>query len=375
MLLHSQAVVDGFGSGVIEVPSHYVDVYFQRVHTYTPMIYKPLFKQQILPHSDPQSQLLLYAIAAVSARWVELIANENPPGWIFYRQALRLLDTCATTPRLSTIQAMVLMLKYQEQYRMARDVCRPGLILGTAVQMSNDLRLSDIDNSIQPPAENEAKKRTFWMVFMYDLMYSIEGGRESCYGKIPCTTDLPMATKEEDLVESEEIGYYILFIELGRILSGIYQATRNAQIPTPSEVYQFHNRLTHFLYLLPPALMYPTTNYSAAKQPINNVQTGFLHMIYHFSLLLLHQPFTQMEEYKLKSCDQRTLCAVSASTITRIVETMIEDHGIEVFSDPIRGVQHTIHCVAMAATTHRFELASAKDPAASNVAKQCYVSS
>lgn len=167
-----------------DVPLSLMKTYFKHVHRYVPMLYQPHFYNQLGSKDNPPSPLLLYAMCAVSSRWA--IDQENaasgaaassapmPPGFQYYQRAFALIDEYSDAPRVQTIQALLLLTKYQEYYRRLGFFHRPGLYLGMAVQMCNDLGLPKLKYRTEHPHDAETKKRTFWIIFMYDLMMRYE---------------------------------------------------------------------------------------------------------------------------------------------------------------------------------------------------------
>ncbi|KAI9489612.1 fungal-specific transcription factor domain-containing protein [Zychaea mexicana] len=367
-----------------DVPQSLIKTYFTHVHKYVPMIHNPYFYKQLSSKAeDPPSPLLLYAMCAVASRWTGeytgASSGQIAPGFSFYQRAFAKIDEYSDAPRVSTIQALVLLTKYQEYYRRLGFFHRPGLYLGMAVRMCNDLGLPKLDPVPGPdedPQGYEEKKRTFWMVFIYDLMMSIEQGREPYFANIECTTEFPLATSEEGPYLEEVVTNNNAVIQLARILSEILLMSRrvttrqHAQgdqrnqvqiIEEQGKLFLLNTHLENFVHELPASLSYgPTQNstvYPTDKQPISNVFVGFLHMTYHFSVILLHRHYVL---HPLPSCDlemepyqHQQLCAASASNITQIAETILESQAMDAFSYPTRGIQHTIHCVTMAATVHR----------------------
>ncbi|KAI9017995.1 fungal-specific transcription factor domain-containing protein [Phycomyces nitens] len=387
-----------------DIPLTLIEAYFDHVHTYAPMIHKPHFYKKLVSKTDCPSKLLLYAMCAVASRWAPASQASQqsqqspgaPPGFFFYQRAFALIDEHSDVPRVSTVQALILLTKYQEHYRRAGFFCRPGLFLSVASKMANDLGLSRVDTSGQhDPQTIETKKRTFWVIFVYDLMTSIEEGREPFFSITQCTTDYPQATAEEGPTLEELIMNHNSVIQLTKILSEIYTMTRRvatrqqqqANVRSAHQVIEEHARLfvlhTHletFVHELPATLSYMPTQYSASypveKQPVTDVFIGFLHMMYHFSMILLHRhyvlyPFPEIN-VPLNTFPHQQLCASSASNITNITETIIDSMAIDVFSYPTRGVQLTIHCAATAATVHQYEKDMAKDVSAAECAKGQY---
>lgn len=234
-------------------------------------------------------------------------------------------------------------------------------------------------------------------------LYSIEQAREPYFSNADCTTEYPSVTSEEGPWLEEVVTSNIALIQLSRTLSEIYATIRrvtarqNAQgekrspvqvLEEQGKLFLLHTHLENFIHELPAALSYAPTMqiiagvlppYPAEKQPIGSVFAAFLHMTYHFSMILLHRHYLlhplpagainnndMMEPYQ-----HQQLCAWAASNITAITETLLETQPIDVFSYPTRGVQHTIHCLTSAATVHHYEMSN-PDKMIAEVAQQQY---
>lgn len=373
------------------------EIYFDHVHKYVPMIHKPSFLKQMHSSTNPPSRLLLYAMCAVASRWSpDHIAIANimiPPGYTYYQRALDLLDDFIDSPRIATVQALILLVKYQEYYQRSGYFHRSYTYLRMACQMCCDLGLNQLDGDSY---DIEAKRRTFWVTFMYDLLSSIEQGHTTYFDVHKCATGFPLVTGEEGPALEELITNQNIFIQLGKVLSDIYAMSRRiytrqqAQGNTRSDdqvieeqarLFSLHTHLENFLYEVPPSLIYPPTqdveNYPVEKQSISDPIIGFLHITYHFSVILLHRTYSTHPppetEYKFVTYPHRKLCAISASNITGISEVLLETFSKYTFSYPTRGVQHTIHCLAMASTIHKYEMAHAEDESMRESARLQYM--
>ncbi|KAL7314577.1 hypothetical protein PS15m_006132 [Mucor circinelloides] len=373
------------------------EIYFEHVHKYVPMIHKPSFLKQMHSTTNSPSRLLLYAMCAVASRWSpDIIANADttiPPGYTFYQQALDLLDDFIDSPRIGTVQALVLLVKYQEYYQRPGYFYRSYTYMRMASRMCNDLGLGQLEGDSY---DIEAKRRTFWATFMYDLLMSIEQGHATYFDVHKCTTGFPLVTGEEGPALEELITNQNIFIQLGKVLSDIYAMSRRVYsrqraqgdnrtndqiIEEQARLFSLHTHLENFLYEVPPSLIYAPTqdldSYPAEKQPIGDPFIGFLHMTYHFSVILLHRTYSTHPppetEHKFITYPHRKLCAISASNITGIAEGLLESYPRYVFSYPTRGVQHTIHCLAMACTIHKYEMAHADDESMRESARLQYM--
>jgi hypothetical protein len=149
-----------------------INIYFQFVDPVIPILHKSSFLQQ-LRSRQPISNLLLNAIYCVSSRW-DLGApsmGEEPRGWAFYQNAVNLLDQQQQV-RLSTVQALFLLLKYNEHVRRPGFIWRTRYYFQMIVRMCKDLGLPRdiVCTTSNMLIEIEKRKRTFWAVYCYDVM-------------------------------------------------------------------------------------------------------------------------------------------------------------------------------------------------------------
>ena len=146
-----------------------IQSYFDHIHPSTPIISRDAL-------ADPQPPaLLLNSIYAVSAKFIDnkQTKSKDPPGWGHYKAALSLIDIYLDTPRLTTIQALLLLAKYHEHIHRPGFFWRTKFFIQLAVKLSNNLRLCE-----EPPLgtgpnwedEFELRRRTFWAVYTYEVL-------------------------------------------------------------------------------------------------------------------------------------------------------------------------------------------------------------
>ncbi|CAO3589180.1 unnamed protein product [Absidia cylindrospora] len=374
-----------------------IDKYFEHVHPYTPMIDMSTFTQQLMHPNNPPPMLLLYAMCAVAARWSSSYATHSnePAGFSYYQRAFVLIDETGVTPRISTIQALVLLTKYQEHYKRGGYFYRPGYYLTLAVDMCYSLKLPTLVSGAGTGAaadtpDYETKKRTFWMTFLYDLWTSIEEGRETRFTSSQCSTDYPLSNCDNGRGSEDLVTRHNVVIRLGRILSDIYGFSRRlasrqqiqGTVRTASQQVEEEGRLvvmqtTLETYLreisVIPRFDYAPSTTDSGKYPadttaatVPEVFVGFLHMMYHYSIILLHRhrvlyPITKQNDINTHPYPHQQLCATSASIINSIANSILESNSMDVFHYPTRGVQFTILCVTMAIAVHKFEMETAQD--------------
>jgi hypothetical protein len=149
-----------------------LNIYFQFVDPVIPILHKASFLQQLRNRQDI-SHLLLNAIYCVSSRWDLAVRSigEEPRGWAYYQNAVNLLDK-QHEPKLSTVQALFLLLKYNEHVRRTGFIWRTRYYFQMIVRMCKDLGLPRdiICTTTNMIVEVEKRKRTFWAVYCYDVM-------------------------------------------------------------------------------------------------------------------------------------------------------------------------------------------------------------
>ncbi|KAI8068648.1 fungal-specific transcription factor domain-containing protein [Gongronella butleri] len=423
------AAFAGWQHPLAEVDMELLDVYFQNVHPYLPMLDRNALELQI--RADQPPMMLLFAMCAVAARWAPAhrnTAHAAPPGFNYYRRAFALIDVTNAAPCISSIQALVLLAKYLEQYTRTGYFYRPSYYLGIAVEMCNALNLAALTPAMcADPLDYETKKRTFWTLYLFDIWTSIEEGREMKFSTSGCTMDYPVVTmdgRQEDMMARHN-----MVIRLGRKVAKVYEFARQLQsrqqvqgaVRTAQQ--QVHeegqllvlqtdlDKFLHELSLIPSFDYAPSTKtdkYPADAAPIQDAYVAFVHMMYHYAILLLHRhyvlypmnPHTDQDVPmlpapassskaaatassssssssslssssttaaattaggtatggKTPTFNHRQLCAVSASIINGIVDTLLKTQALDVFHYPIRGAQWSILCLTMAKSVHEFEM-------------------
>jgi hypothetical protein len=144
----------------------FIKSYFDNIHPSMPFLHRSTLVQ---PHP---SSLLLNAIYAVASKFIpQQQKSSDPPGWPFYKAALNLIDAYADVPRLSTVQAFLLLVKYHEHIYRSGFFWRTKFFLQLAVKMSDDLGLQkELVGDIFGEHELEIRRRTFWAVYAYETL-------------------------------------------------------------------------------------------------------------------------------------------------------------------------------------------------------------
>ncbi|KAI7887514.1 hypothetical protein K492DRAFT_1660 [Lichtheimia hyalospora FSU 10163] len=334
-----------------------IQLYFMHVHPYLPILHRASFHAQL---QKAPCILLLNAMYAVASRWhpsarETITSDGHPPGWRYYQAAFSLIDIYTDTPRLSTVQALLLMVKYQEHVRRPGFFWRTRYYFQNIVHMCRDLGLC---KALGPGfqldmATAEQRRRTFWAVYAYDIMMSTELGAEPHFSESSCTIDYPNLLPDETQPEDREaLLHFHWLAKLVHIHGSILHFVRKKY--TRSSIALVSNRKesednSNFRHLQQRLEDLGTKMSSVVKPSGHSYASSFQLLLLHSSTILLHRPYALDQD----SSVSQERCTDSASTITHLVENLLNTRGVECFYYPVRGIQYTVYCLAAAITVHK----------------------
>lgn len=337
----------------LEVPTHdlskhLVELYLEHFYPVLPMFYKKTFASSTNP-LEPVSPLLLNAVYAIASRISPDINVRSDPsspetaGHIFYERARRLLDDYYDTPKISTVQALLLMASYQMG---AMKPAKAWLYSGMAFRMAQDLGLNrNCDHWNIPADERERRKRVFWCCYIVDRQMSAIYGRQSSFDDRDCDVPLP-SVDDDELIDSNDPSrpaarLLDIFIEsikvsdlLGHVLKTIYYA--KAKHRTDSRqidrlVGTLHRQLVHWHSNLPVSIQYKIPNTQSGEKVTNPpLAIGQLHFMYYTTLILLHRSFIpNPKQTQLPiSLPSYKICELAATSIVDIATIMMNENQL-----------------------------------------------
>ncbi|KAI9267416.1 fungal-specific transcription factor domain-containing protein [Sporodiniella umbellata] len=323
-------------SGSIEMPSAKIqrallDVFFKTKHQVLLCIIPSYFYEQLEVKGLFITPLILNAIYALSARFVNLPDCPKPD--IFYHRARRLLDDFMDVPRTSTVVSAYLLSLYEpsaDVYRPGSYHCRHWEFSGLAFRMCIELGLYD-ENNIDPAltdVEKEQRRRIFWACYDLDKFYSGGWERPWMIQSSFTRTRLPAPLPEESIEEQLNLRILIYKIKFTHMiekdlelknqnrscLSGFSE--ENISQEDICLVFTTHfNRYIEFFYSLPTEMMWtPTVNVSISDilqlpKPLPTI--AHFHLYFHVVLveLLTKIPANDSNRHQLR---------VAAATITQL---------------------------------------------------------
>lgn len=172
-----------------ETTMHYFDLYFTHVHPYVPVLSKTLFYQQWATKREAISPLILEAVFAISGRladepaqgqqWLAMVTSRSTriAGGNVTNLQLGHADAFMDVPRLSTLQALLIILKAREAAPKRGYYYRSWMTVVQCVQMAKDLGLDDHYSDHQvgrqcgsSAVECQMKTRIWQTIFVCEVM-------------------------------------------------------------------------------------------------------------------------------------------------------------------------------------------------------------
>ncbi|PKK75394.1 hypothetical protein RhiirC2_708166 [Rhizophagus irregularis] len=341
-----------------EISRQLLEKYFNHFHPYFPIINRgQLFKMMSSPNvSDQPSPLLLNAIYAIGAMYPPIPQDSNN-SLVFYDRARSLLDHFIDVPRLSTVQALILLCMVDQGKPSSY---RPQTYSSMAIRMAQSMGLNRRNGPVYRGKGRQTKKLIWWGCFITDRLNSLANGDPLTINDKMCDIEFPSLDEVDDQDDdnqsqqnsqqqnspspnysstyAQQINIFINFIKLARIIGQIIehlQSTSCIGMPASwnhhSMVNNFENSLSNWLRELPPFLQYTP---SPQHMPLPG-QIASLHMHHQTLYLMLHYPYIASQNNS-RSPNIRTsktyfkslnYCSSAANVITHIgVEALNNVH-------------------------------------------------
>ncbi|KAF8926528.1 hypothetical protein BGZ58_011113, partial [Dissophora ornata] len=338
----------------VDIQPNLIDLYFQHVHPYVLILHKPSFLRRLHDPKDPVPDFLLAAMYAVASHYAP---DGEQDGRRYFEFWLSRLDDTLDKPRLSTIQALLLIIKYQEGVKHPGFYFRTYMYTQMVIVLARELQLHQTTpvNVKLDPESHEVRRRLFWSIFVLDQFISLSQGRTMSFKEVEPNADMPTVDIEDlnDPQEIENILNVVEYIKLAKInhqgLILVRKFLTKAVKPEGAieQGETIHKMMVSWRKNLPPRLqlapnMSPHTPYVA-----------MIHMINHTCEIMLQRCYgddPSIGHLEIAAA-AREACSVSATTITVITDDLYTNLGMTPLTYPIRGCYFTIYCLIGAATT------------------------
>ncbi|KAJ6145215.1 hypothetical protein N7470_009110 [Penicillium chermesinum] len=212
---------------------HYFKIYFDEIHPYMPIIPRAHLYYQWQNDRHSISPLLLEALFACAGR----LSDEPAEGAQWLALANRHESSFMDVPRLSTIQALLLLLKARESLPKKGYYYRSWQTVKTIVSMAKDLDLHEHYSSHAEgrpcdlsPIECLVHTRVWQTLLVVEVMIGAPQGR-SDYGVDPETVDMrpTLDIRGLDAYETDRSRQYAYFVRNAhhiRIITDLYHKVK-----------------------------------------------------------------------------------------------------------------------------------------------------
>ncbi|KMK56769.1 C6 finger domain-containing protein, putative [Aspergillus fumigatus Z5] len=347
---------------------NYFKIYFDDIHPYIPVVHRSHLYYQWQNERNSISPLLLEALFACSGR----LSDDPAQGAQWLALANRHESSFMDVPRLSTIQALLLLLKARESLPKKGYYYRSWQTVKTIVSMSKDLDIHEHYNTHAEgrPCELDSveclvQTRIWQALLVVEVMIGAPQGR-SDYGVDPETVDMRPTLDIDGLDQfeidrSRQYAYFVRNAYHIRLITDIYHKIKKQKDWGANPRFVEKNPLfTDWLQSLPQDLQ---INYPSDGSPpwIPSHFVGNMHSHCHLGIILLHRPqllasksFAAGGGWKI----HMALCYSSAKSLCRLQEGILERFGLRGLLFMQRGINFAIYCILTCTMLHLIAITS-----------------
>ncbi|KAH8682356.1 hypothetical protein BX600DRAFT_41451 [Xylariales sp. PMI_506] len=347
---------------------HYFDLYFSNVHPYVPVLNKAQFYQQWHTNRESISPLILEAIFAVAGR----LADEPALGQQWIAMASKHADAFMDVPRLSTLQALLIILKAREASPKRGYYYRSWMSIVNCVAMAKDLGLDEHyeDHKAGRPCDSSAaecstKNRIWQTIFICELMIGSPQGRldlQVDLDSLDFSVPRPMPGGDDaEYHVTRNFTYFARVVRSVRRMNIIYARIKNKKDwGIDPEFVQLNPSLNSWLSDLPAdlSITFPPDG-SPPWLPSHFI--GNLHSYYYLAVIMLHRPqltFLDPNQQDGQWKSHMVLCYTSAKLLCRLQEAMLQSYGLSGLQCMQRGISFTIYAILTCIVLHIVALTS-----------------
>ncbi|RMZ90664.1 hypothetical protein DV736_g2111, partial [Chaetothyriales sp. CBS 134916] len=340
----------------------YFDVFFRHVHPYVPVVCKTHFYHQWNTGKEAMSPLLLEAVFACAGR----MSDDPAQGAQWLALANKHEASFLDTPRLSTLQALLLLLKARESSPKKGYYYRAWMSVKTIVSMAKDLDLHEhyeIHQAGQDCGSDSVecltKTRVWQTALAVEMMVGAPQGRNDM-GVDPTTVDISPNPPHSDVDKfeaaiSRQYAYFIRNARNIRLISDVSaKIKREKNWGLREELVAYNTTFHQWPKELPPDLSIAIAA-DGSKLILPSHFVGNMHTHYHLGIVMLRRPqFTAAKEFGKDSEWRKhmTVCYDSAKMLCRLQEAILSQFDLMGLMCMQRGINFTIYTILTCVMIH-----------------------
>ncbi|KAL8779398.1 MAG: hypothetical protein Q9213_006966 [Squamulea squamosa] len=341
------------------------EFYFAHIHPYVPVLSKSYFYQQWQTNRQSISPLILEAIFACAGR----MSADPAQGAQWLALASKHEDCFMDVPRLSTIQALLLLLKAREAAPKRGYYYRSWMTVKTLVAMAKDLDLHEHYADHQAgqdcghdPTECLIRTRIWQNIFVCEMMI---GGRFDM-GVGADTVDFTVlrpvpGIDASDYQISRQFQYLVRNVRNVRHLHDTYgKLKRQKDWASDPKFTSLNPEAISWADDLPKDLQveYPEGD---APPSLSNHFVGNMHCYYHLNVIMVHRPQLMSSRSFAAGGSWRKhmeVCYDSAKKMCRLQEAVFRTFGLSGLLCMQRGINFVIYSVLTCTMIHLVAITS-----------------
>ncbi|KAF1940230.1 hypothetical protein EJ02DRAFT_350457 [Clathrospora elynae] len=338
------------------------DYFFTNIHPYCPVIHKAYFYQQWQNAPDSISPLMLEAIFACST----LMLGDIDEGNKWLALATKHEESFKDVSRLSTMQAMVLLLKAREASPKRGYFWRSWMATVGLVAMAKDLELHEHCDTHQmgkscgsTPHDCVAKTRVWQMCLVFEAMIGGPQGRYD-FSVDPDTVDydMPRPIAGQDPAELQVARQFIQYVRVARNVYHSALMFGKLRKKTPDwaldPTFVAHNTdFSLWLREIPEdmQIVYPQDG-SAPWIPSHQIAN--MHSYHSLSIVMHFRPqlHAVSDSYDGIWKQHMMTCYSAAKSLCKLQEAILKTYGMPGLLCMMRGISFHIYAVLTCTMLH-----------------------
>ncbi|EEH06568.1 conserved hypothetical protein [Histoplasma capsulatum G186AR] len=346
----------------------YFDIYFTHIHFYVPVVHRGHLYQQWQSDKTSISPLLLEAIFACAGR----MSDDPAQGAQWLALGNRHEAAFMEAPRLSTIQALLLLLKAREGSPKKGYFYRSWQTVKTMVSMAKDLDLHEHHSYHAEglpcgldTVECLVQTRVWQTLLVVETMIGGPQGR-SDFGVDPdaveysTTLDIPNLDAFE-IERSRLFAYFIRNVRSIRLITDSYHKLKKQPDWGANPRFIENNTLIPDWLASLPADLQVTYPQDGSPPWLPSHLVGNMHSHFHLSIIILHRPQLLASKSFAAGGKWRThmvLCYNSAKKLCRLQEAIVRSFGLNGLFYMQRGISFTVYGILTCTMLHLIAITS-----------------
>lgn len=337
--------------------------FFRNVHPYVPVLCRGAFYQQWRQDRNSISPLLLEAVLACAGQ----VSDDHAGGSQWLALANRHEENFADQPRLSTIQALLLILKAREKSPKKGYYYRSWVTTKKIVAMAKDLELHEHHEMHQAgedcgssKVECLCKTRVWQLAMVCELMVGGPQGR-SDYGVDISTVNITTTPPNYDIDEyekaiSKQFAYWVKNVRNIRGLTETYHMLKrvNKDWASDPKFVAYAEEFRKWPSEIPPDLRIEMPK-DGRYPKVQSHFIGNMHTHYQLGIVMFYK--AQLQASKDFANDDKwkfymTLCYNSAKQVCALQEAILQDFDILGLACMMRGLSFPIYSILTCIMIH-----------------------